>query len=85
MAKIPRESANKDDVKKLALQVGSVIAEKRKEMGLSQEKFAELVGCHRTYVGFTERGERNITIFTLRSFAMALDCTPSELLREAGI
>ena len=77
--------ADKDDVKALALSVGKVIARRRKELGLSQEKLAEIVDCHRTYVGITERGERNITIFTLKAFATALNCAPSDLLKECGL
>jgi len=79
------ESPNKDEVKALALKIGKVIAIRRRDMGLSQEKFSELVNCHRTYVGIVERGKRNITIYTLREFAQALKLSPSELLKEAGL
>lgn len=56
----------------------------RKEKGLSQEGLAELTGLHRTYVGAVERGERNITLSTLCSFAKALKTTAPELLMEEG-
>ena len=72
---------DKDDVRDLAKAVGKVVAEKRRSLGFSQEKLAEFVNCHRTYVGIVERGERNITLYTLVSFAAALDCLPSEILK----
>lgn len=79
------DSADKDDVRNLAKTIGKVVATRRRTLKLSQEQFAEKVGCHRTYVGFIERGEKNITIFTLKSFAEALGCSPSQLLSEAGM
>lgn len=72
----------KDEARELAKTVGAAIAVRRKSRGLSQEKLAELVNCHRTYVGIVERGERNITVLTLKAFALALECQPSEILRD---
>ena len=80
-----RKSPNKDEIKALALKLGRIIANHRREKGLSQEVFAELVNCHRTYVGIVERGERNITIYTLQEFSAALGLSSSDLLREAGL
>ena len=73
---------NKDDARELAKTVGAAVAARRGSRGLSQEKLSELVNCHRTYVGIVERGERNITVLTLKSFASALGCLPSEILRD---
>ncbi|TSA79543.1 helix-turn-helix transcriptional regulator [Deinococcus detaillensis] len=54
----------------------------RQERHLSQEELAEVCGLHRTYVGSVERGERNITLSSLESFAQALGVTVPELLTE---
>ena len=53
----------------------------REARGLSQEKFAEMIGYHRTYVGGLERGERNITLNALERIAERLAVEPLELLR----
>jgi len=43
---------------------------------------AEKCGLHRTYVGAIERGERNITLATLKQLADALGVTSAELITE---
>jgi transcriptional regulator with XRE-family HTH domain len=52
----------------------------RLERGLSQERFADLSGVHRTYVGSVERGERNVSIDNMERFASALGVDLVELL-----
>lgn len=52
----------------------------RMKLGWSQETLAEKCGLHRTYVGAIERGERNITLFTLSRLATALGVVPSALI-----
>lgn len=44
----------------------------RKEKNLSQEKFAELCGLHRTYIGDIERYRRNVSIDNIQKIAAAL-------------
>ena len=41
--------------------------------GLSQEKLAELSGCHPTYIGQIERGEKNATIESIEKISLALN------------
>lgn len=53
----------------------------RTKLGLSQEKFAERCGLHRTYIGAIERGERNVTLKTLGHIAESLGVTPLDLLK----
>ena len=65
--------------------LGGALRERREAMGLSQEKFGELVDCHRNYVGLIERGQQNITIDMLGRFAEALQCTISEVMTEAHL
>lgn len=59
---------------KTILQIfGEKIKNERIKRKLSQEKFAELTGFHRTYIGMVERAERNITLTNIEKFADALD------------
>lgn len=43
----------------IAKSVGQRIRNYRTQLGWSQEKLAELSGCHPTYIGQLERGEKN--------------------------
>jgi transcriptional regulator with XRE-family HTH domain len=47
----------------------------------NQEELAEISGLHRTYVGAIERGEKNLTISTLRILAKTFETTISNLFR----
>lgn len=49
---------------------------------LSQEKLAELTGLHRTYIGATERGERNISLKNIEKIAIALNVKVEDLVKE---
>ena len=51
-------------------------------MGLSQEKLAELSGCHHTYIGQIERGEKNATIESIQKIASALNISLSKLFEK---
>lgn len=62
--------------------LGRNLRKRREELGLSQEKFAELLGYHRTYAGALERGERNVSLKSLESLGALLDIDPRELLRD---
>lgn len=61
--------------------VGKNLRAYRKEQGLSQEDFADVVGVHRTYMGGLERGERNLTLKSLERIAEKLGVEALELLR----
>lgn len=54
----------------------------RTSLGHSQERLAHSSSLHRTYIGFIERGERNVTLKTLEALAEALGITVIELLSE---
>jgi transcriptional regulator with XRE-family HTH domain len=43
----------------------------RKDIGWSQEEFADECGLHRTYIGAIERGERNVSLNNIHAIAKA--------------
>jgi transcriptional regulator with XRE-family HTH domain len=51
----------------IAKAVGQRIRNYRTNLGLSQEKLAELAGCHPTYIGQVERGEKNATLESVQA------------------
>ena len=60
---------------------GKVVRAKRRELGVSQEEFADMCGLDRTYVGGVERGERNLSLVNIERIAKALKISLSELFR----
>lgn len=66
---------------KILVKFGERVRKLRKEAGLSQERFADQVGCHRTYIGMIERAEKNPTITNIYRIAKTLNMTMSELMR----
>lgn len=62
--------------------VGRNLRRRREELGLSQDKFAEYLGYHRTYASSLERGERNVSLRSLETLASLLGLDPRDLLRE---
>lgn len=67
----------------MQVRLGRVIRDRRRNLGYSQESFAEVVNLHRTYVGSVERGERNISLQNLVRIADALGVRLSTLIEEA--
>ena len=67
---------------KALLAFGKAVRKRREELGLSQEKLAELADLHRTYIADVERWSRNIGLLNVLGIAGALDITPSELLNS---
>ena len=64
--------------------IGQRIRNYRTQKGLSQEKLAELAGCHPTYIGQLERGEKNATLESVQKMASAMDISLSELFDKLG-
>jgi len=64
--------------------VGQRIRNYRTKLGLSQERLAELSGCHPTYIGQVERGEKNATLESIEKIAAALDIPLSKLFEKLG-
>ena len=74
---------NLDDIRFLQ-RLGRRIRARRLELGLTQQELADSSGLHRTFIGFVERGERNLAILNLRLIATALR-TPIEDLLASGL
>lgn len=59
---------------------GKRLASIRKQKGITQEKLADLIEVHRTYIGFIEQGKRNPSISNVYKIAKALKVSLKELL-----
>ncbi len=64
--------------------LGHRIRSYRTAKGLSQEKLAELAGCHPTYIGQIERGEKNATVESVEKISLALGVSLSRLFEKLG-
>lgn len=62
--------------------VGEVIAEFRKNKGLSQEVLSGLANIARTHLSAIERGERKPTLETLYRICCALDVSMEEVVKN---
>jgi transcriptional regulator with XRE-family HTH domain len=61
---------------------GEIVRRRRQELGISQEKFAELSGLHRTYISQIERGLKSPSLKAMTSIAVALNVKLSTILLE---
>ena len=64
--------------------IGQRIRNYRTQQKLSQEKLAELSGCHPTYIGQVERGEKNATLESIEKIASALNIPLAQLFEKLG-
>ncbi|MCZ4338183.1 helix-turn-helix domain-containing protein [Shewanella colwelliana] len=67
-------------MKDLAIQFGAKLRDKRKALGISQDKLALLAEIDRSYAGRIERGEVNITLEKAYQLAEVLGSDVRELL-----
>lgn len=58
--------------------LGDAIRARRKELGHSQEGFADVVGLDRGYMGGIERGGHNVTVLNLLKIVSKLDMTHAQ-------
>ena len=56
------------------LKLGLRIRVSRKMLGLNQKNFSKECGLDRSYFGEVERGERNLTFFSLCQICTGLNC-----------
>ena len=66
----------------IAKAIGRRIRNYRTQLGFSQEKLAEISGCHPTYIGQLERGEKNATLESVEKISSALQITLSTLFEK---
>lgn len=71
-----------EESQSLRLSFGERVRWFRERQGLSQERFAEQAGVHRTYVSSVERGQRNIGLENIHAFANALSVSPGRFFEE---
>lgn len=69
----------KDIVKQFGIRIRNL----RTEAGWSQEELADKTGFHRTYIGMIERGERNLSLRNIETFAKTFNISISKLLNFA--
>ena len=63
---------------------GTNLRKYRINLGISQEKFAELSGLHRTYISDIERFRRSISLNNIQKIADALGIAPYKLFLAEG-
>jgi transcriptional regulator with XRE-family HTH domain len=68
----------------IAIQVGRALRARREAAGLSQDQFADHIDMHRAYYAAIERGEKNITLATLKRLTDGLRVAMSDILRDIG-
>ena len=61
---------------------GTNLRKYRNELGVSQEKFAEMCGLHRTYISDIERFQISISLENVQKIADALNIETYKLFLE---
>lgn len=64
---------------------GSNVRKYRMRLGLSQEKFAEKCGLHRTYISDIECFRRSISLDNIQKIADALGVETFQLFLDKGV
>lgn len=63
-----------------AKEFGARVRRRRRDLGWTQERLAEEVGLHFTYVGSVERGQRNVSLRNIVRLATALGVDAGDLV-----
>lgn len=72
-------------VEEFAVEFGGRVRAERNKLGWTQERLAEEVGLHFTYVGSVERGERNVSLKNILRLAAALHVDAGELVTGLAV
>jgi transcriptional regulator with XRE-family HTH domain len=64
------------------LEIGHRLRTRREELGWTQAELARRCGLHKAYVGFVERGERNVSLINLRRIAKVLRIRLSDVFKD---
>ena len=56
-----------------------IIAQKRKEKGMTQEQLAKAVGVSRGMIAMVERGTKQVNLRLAKKLAEIFDCTVDDL------
>lgn len=70
----------KEPLSPATIEFGKRIRARREAKGWSQERLAEEVGLHWTYVGQIERGRRNVTLHNIIKLASGLNVDAGQLV-----
>lgn len=62
-------------------EIGSRIRVQREKVGLSRERFAEIVGLSTYYIGQIERGDRNMSLDTLYKISETLNISMDYIIK----
>lgn len=81
---MPRLTATPDQQAAL-IRLGDAIRARRHALQISQEALAYASGINRTHMGEVERGKRNVSLMAAMEIAAALNCTLSELAKQAEL
>lgn len=73
------------DITTTQTSLGQRIHTLREQEGLSQHKFAAMIGMSRTYLVDVEKDRRNITLKTIRRIARGLDVSMAELFTGVDV
>lgn len=72
--------------KQTGLQERKILAQNVRNLrwrrNISQEALAEICDLHRTYIGAVERAERNVSLSTVATLAVALNVSVPDLLTQ---
>lgn len=60
---------------------GRAVRERRHQLGVSQEEFADMCGLDRTYIGGIERGERNVALVNIEKIAKTFGISITDLFQ----
>jgi transcriptional regulator with XRE-family HTH domain len=68
-----------------AQRIGDALRKRRESLGVSQERYADLINVHRTYYSGIERGEHNLTMKSIEKVCEGMKVHVWEVLRDADV